>query len=287
MVDNWFLEDVVKYLLDEKKNVPDSYEELLMAIVLWDEVCYPQNAFNWWNSIPSLIQNRLCPIDDTKNNGIPGVRLQSAEGPINMVLHYMALSSNYDCDYLPCSHRRISKDCYTLLNHALLAIEMQRNLDKAIKEYYRETYKVLSEFSQLEIKMPILVKYIFDNTPEGMTHFDFAFHLRNEGPVIRYKQYLNKVKDALEHQNWKELRYLLRCSEDTVVDVLSLDKKTLGSITFNILPVPSISLKFRSINASISESPSFSIKNIGSCRRLHLTFLRDLATYAINEMRLW
>jgi len=135
--------------------------------------------------------------------------------------------------------------------------------------------------------MPVLAKYIFDNTPEGMTPFDFAFHLRNEGPVIRYRQYLNKVEDALENQNWKDLRYLLRCSEDTIADVLALDKKRFTSVVFNILPIPSISLKYRDIDASISKAPSFSIKTNGSCRRLHLTFLRGLATYAINEMELW
>jgi len=145
MVDNWFLEDIIKYFLDEKKNASNSYEELLMAIVLWDEVCYPQNAFNWWTSIPSHIQDRLCPIDDTKDKGISGICLQSIGAPINMVLHYMELSSNHGCDYLPCSARRKSDDCYSLLDHALLEIDMQRNLDQAIKEYYRETYKALSE----------------------------------------------------------------------------------------------------------------------------------------------
>ena len=287
MVDNWFLEDVVNFFLDEKKNTPDSYEELLMAIVLWDEVCYPLNSFNWWNSIPSHIQDRLFPIDDTKHNGVPGIGLQSIDAPINMALHYMALSSNHGCDYLPCFRRRTADDCYRLLDLALLEIHMQRNLDRAVKEYYRETYKILSEFSRFEIKMPILAKYILDNTPEGMTPFDYAFHLRNEGPVIKYKQYLNKVEDALENQNWKDFRYLLRCSEDTIADVLSLDKKSFESVTFNILPVPSISLKFRGVDTSISGAPSFSIKTDGSYRRLHLTFLKDLTTYAINKMRLW
>lgn len=287
MVDNWFLEDIVNDFRNGQISTSNSYAELLMAIVLWDEVCYPQNIFNWWDSIPSHIQHRLCPLDDTKENGVPGVFLQSVDSLDNLVLHYMALSNKYECDYLPCLQRRVSCACYSMLEHALIQMKMQENLDKTIEAYYRETYKALSGFSQIKIKMPILAKYIFDNTPEDMTPFDFAFHLKNEGPVIKYRQYLNEIEDALEKQNWKDLRYLLSCSEDAITDVLTLEKKGIENVTFDIWPMPSISLKFRNANVSISKTASFSIKASSSSKKIHLTFLRHLTDYAINYMKLW
>lgn len=287
MVDNWFLEDIINDFRNGKISTSNSYAELLMAVTLWDEVCYPQNAFNWWNSVPSHIQHRLCPLDDTMENGMPNILLQQSDSLEGLVLHYMALSNKYECNYLPCLQRRTSYACYNMLGHALIQMKMQENLDNSIEAYYRETYKQLSDFPQLKIKMPILAKYIFDNTPEGMTPFDFAFHLKNEGPVIRYRQYLNGIENALEKQDWKELRYLLSCSEDAISDVLTLGKKGVESVTFGIWPIPSISLKFRNANVSISESTSFSIKTSSPCKKMHLTFLRHLTDYAINYMKLW
>ena len=64
MVDNWFMEEVIADIKEQKTHRSRCYGELLMAIVLWDEVYYPKNNYNWWNSIPSQVQNALIPLDD-------------------------------------------------------------------------------------------------------------------------------------------------------------------------------------------------------------------------------
>lgn len=310
MVDNWFMEEVVADINDNKIYNSQNYADLLMAIVLWDEVYYPKNSRNWWKSFPSQIQNALNPIDDIEDkifleyevikNPLLYLLIYSNRSDLissheyisKLALHYAKLSSKNGCDYLPCKKRQSFLMQYMEpqnIQKSLLRMKMQGNLDKSIEEYYTDTYKALLDFSDLKLNMPVLVNFIFDNTPKGMTPVDYAFHLKNEGSVIRYREYLSQVEDALENQNWKDLRFLLRCSNDAVSEIVSLDKKSIGSLRIRILPTPSVLLKYDGVNADISSTPSLEMKmNIQNpFRKIHLTFLKDLTRYAINDMKRW
>lgn len=311
MVDNWFMEEVVADINDNKIHNSQNYADLLMAIVLWDEVYYPQNTHNWWKSFPSQVQNALQPIEDVAEQGyqsnLQGLRSMSAMPFISYLaqnakicsdiisaaaLHYVKLSSKNGCDYLPCKERQSLLLKFMTpqnIQKSLTRLKMQGNLDKSVEEYYHDTYKALLDFSDLKLKMPVLANFILDNTPNEMTPVEYAFHLKNEGAVIKYRQYLNQVEDALEKQNWKDLRFLLRCSNDAVSEVTSLDKKNLGSVKVRLLPTPSILLKYDGVSANISPTPSFEIKMKiqNPFGKIHLTFLKDLTKYAINDMKRW
>ena len=314
MVDNWFMEEVVSDIKGKKINQSDYYERLLMAIVLWDEVYYPKNKYNYWNAISSEVKNALLPLDDDNESGkeeaikrlydykkIPideYYRLKCKEpflfrreDAINCgAIRYLMLSSSNGLDYLPCDERR--EFLFKYLNENtirtyLSRMNLQNNLTKTIEEYYVESYKMLADFTNLKIKMPILSKYIFENTPESMTPVDFAFHLKNEGQVVKYRKYLDEIENALETQDWKELRYLNRCSEDAVNSVLLLDKKRLKGITVRILPTPSIMFNTSNVAAGLSLSPSFSINNFEKLfRKFNLTFIKDITKYAIDDMHI-
>lgn len=315
MVDNWFMEEVIADINAQRTHCSSYYAELLMSIVLWDEVYYPLNQYNWWNSVPSQVKDTLIPIEDFKEEGkyesikelyrYKGVSeeefywlkwkeqtLLDPEDTINSgAIRYLALSNKYGLNYLPCAkrHKFLQEYCSkNNMNILLSRIKLQDNLTKTIEEYYTETYKALLDFSNLEIKMPILVNYIIDNSTDNMTPVDFAFHLKNEGNVVRYREYLNSIENSLEHQNWKELRNLLLYSEDAVNSVISMDKKRLNGITVGILPVPSIIFKHKNITTTISSKPSLTIENFEkSFKKFNLTFLKDITKYAINDMRRW
>ena len=311
MVDNWFMEEVIADINNNTECNSKNYADLLMAIVLWDEVYYPQNTRNWWKSFPSQVQNALQPIEDIEEQGyqsnlhdlrpMSAIPLLSylAQNPkirsdiiSTAALHYAKLSSKNGCDYLPCKERQSLLQKFMTppnIQKSLTRMKMQGNLDKAIEEYYADTYKALLDFSDLKLKMPALVNFILDNTPKEMTPVDYAFHLKNEGAVIKYRQYLSQVEEALENQNWKDLRFLLRCSDDAVSEVTALDKKNLGRVKVRLLPTPSILLEYGGLSADISSTSSFEIKtNIKNpFRKIHLTFLKDLTRYAINDMKLW
>ena len=308
MVDNWFMENVVRSIFNNDTRHSRSYADLLMAIILWEDVYYPNNSKSIWNVFPSQVQDKLHPIYDYENEDSKepykqeigdevGCWLEWKEGPqkepeivSRNALRYMMLSSKNGCDYLPCEKRKSFLLKYfspQRIQKALYRMKMQGSLDKTIEEYYSDTYKALLDFSDLNFEMPVLANFIFDNTPKGMTSVDYAFHLKNEGPVINYRKYLSHVEDALETQNWSELRYLLGCSTDVISDITSLDKKQIFSIGASIIPIPSLLLQIGGFNITASPSTiSIAVEKCGSFKKMHLTFLRDLTKYAINDMHL-
>lgn len=315
MVDNWFMEEVIADIRDHKIHYSNYYAELLMAIVLWDEIYYPLNEYNWWNSIPSQVQNRLQPIDDLKEDGKnesvkelyrykglsdedfywlkwkEPILLDTEDIVCSGAIRYLALSGKNGLDYLPCVKRQNFLREYCSIDNmkkSLSRIRLQESLTKTIKEYYIETYNSLIDFSNFEIKMPILVNFIIDNASNDMSPIDFAFHLKNEGAVVKYRSYLNEVEMALEKQNWKELRHLLRCSADAVNSIISMDRKKLNGISVSVFPTPSIMFKNDIIDATLSSSPSLTIAGFEKhFKKFNLIFLKDITKYAINDMHIW
>ena len=310
MVDNWFMEDAISKLQDSNRIYTESYGELLMAIILWDQVYYPENKYNWWKNYSDQIKNILNPIDDMYEEGLAksmsdlyyfdkhskdeydwanwkGIIPTESDIIGSGALRYIALSSKNDCDYLPCSRRREFLREYSGrqdIKSSIIRLKRfatQYQLDRIIEEYYEETYKALEDFSNLELKMPVLVNYIFDNARGDMTPIDYAFHLKHEGPVIRYRQYLDQLIDALELQNWKELRFLLGCSNDAIADVISLDKKMFINAGASIFPLPSVYIQVTSAAVEIKEFFNRPF------RKMHLTFLKDLTQYGIDELKRW
>lgn len=315
MVDNWFMEEVLADIHDNKTRFSEPYSELLMAIVLWDSVYYPQNSYNWWNCFPSEVQNMLLPLDDSRENGykhslylqyrykgyskeeyqwINWKDIPPSESDIvaSGALRYMALSATNNCDYLPCTRRQrfLRKlNSKRLIQADLSRLKCMTNLDSQVKSYYIDTWGKLVDFSSLELEMPILTRYIFDYTPDIMTPVDYAFHLRETGPVIAYRNYLTQLEAALETQNFKELDYLLKASKDAIAEVLSLNKKAIGSVEVTIFPRPSILLKLGDIKVSFSPNPVIAVGTTvpNFQKKIQLTFLKNLARFATHEKRLY
>lgn len=315
MVDNWFMEEVINDIQNYSITHSAHYAELLMAIVLWDEVYYPQNKFNFWNNVPSQVQYALQPIDDSdekwkeesvkefyRYKGISeeeyywlkwkNSSLFEPQDTVNCgAIRYLMLSNNNGLDYLPCEQRYCFLQEYLNIKNILTflpRIKLQNSLTKVVNEYYVEAYKSLIDFSSLEIRMPVLVNFIFDNARNNMSPVDFAFHLKNEGPLIKYREYLNKIDVALENQDWLELRFLLSCSEEAVNTVISMDKKRLNRISVNILPTPSIMFESSNATVNLSNRPSLTINNFERhFKKFNLTFVKDITKYAINDMRRW
>lgn len=298
MVDNWFMENVVKDIQDNKIHNSDAYSDLLMAIVLWDDVFYPQNKYNWWNSFPSSVQNILQPIDDEteknfdesfieffryKNisyNDYTCNILNTEEDIISLgAIRYMMLSNCNGCDYLPCRKRQEFLSEYydpEQIGIMLSRMTMQELLKKEVEKYYNEIYKKFVKNVHKTIKMPVLTKFIFDNTPNGMLPVEYAFHLKYEEPVIKYRQYLDKLQTALSN-DIKEFDFLVKCSDDVVSDVISMDSKKILSfnVCLNISPIPSFQ-----VSASVNVNKETSMER----NKIPLTFLRDLTEHAIKKI---
>lgn len=318
MVDNWFMEDVIADIRDNKTNYSNTYADLLMAIVLWDEVYYPENDYNWWTSVPSEVQGLLSPISDHDEKCLDASIVNLLLGdnsmdlldlewlrwkniqiePLGVVgrgaLRYMILSNDNKCDYLPCYKRRNFLNNYFTnenVKRFLIRLKAQEDIDKIIKDYYMETYSKLLDFSLFDFQMPTLAEYVINNTPDEMNHVEFALHLKHEGAVVAYREYLSQVEDAIEQQNWRELRYLMKCSSDVVSDVITLDRKYIFSSKCSCLPNPTLILDSANINVGLWPKPSVSVsldlKKFSSIKKVRLTFLKDIVRYGIDDRKFW
>lgn len=311
MVDNWFLGEVIRYLRAPKENPARPYAELLMALVLWDEVCFPENerSASWADGTElagclSPIDDRERAFDDASRELLIGIMqqdelpdpyylwLRDPEHVVNAsALRYLMLSAKHGCDYLPSTQRQAflrTHENSRYMKGLLARMQMMGQLDERADAYYRESYKALLDFSELKLEMPVLADFIVHSTPAGMTAVEHAMHLRQEGPVIRYRAYLEQVEQALERQDWKTLRSLLAASADAMEEVVGLDRKRLSGVTVKLLPTPSVLVNYGRFRGELSASPSVSFENIlgAGGRKLHLTFLKDLTAYAVNERKL-
>ena len=301
MVDNWFLGEVVRHLRAPKENPARPYAELLMALVLWDEVCYPRNERSRSWAEGSELADLLCPIDDSARALEDGARellflygsedpgsdpyglwMRAPESVVNAsALRYLMLSAQHGCDYLPSTERQRFLTAHENPKHVkelLLRLRMQGILDEAADAYYRETLQGLLDVPALQLSMPVLADYIVSGTPEGLKPVEYALQLRQEGSVIRYREYLSQLEQALEQQRWKELRRLLAASKEAVDGVLALDRKGLGSVTVKLLPTPSVVVNYGWFKGEVSASPGLSLE-CKPGRRMHLTFLKELTRF--------
>lgn len=284
MVDNWLLDDIVSKA--NAREFPESLSVLLAALVLWDNVYYPMNSASYWKEVNvekskwqreiESLQEAVCFFDDNNEAFDVEQRLfftnnrdlfdEDTTAVVAVgALRYLSLSNSRGLDYLPCAQRRqfIAKYpnvCKTVIDR----IDTLRPLDKEVKEFINDLNKEYDS-NFLSIKAPILTKYIRDNTPEDMSHVEFALHLRHEGPVVQYRRYLDEVENAINHQNIRELIRLGEYSKEIVRDIVNSDD-TIISAQYNILPMPGI---------SVSKSTNIS-------KKLHLTFLKELVNNAIN-----
>ena len=314
LVDNWFMESVLTDIHDDAINTSQSISDLFMAIILWDNTFYPKNDYNWWTSVPSVVQNKLTPVDDIteldfnkiidhlqmtdyslKDEYLSWIKWNYSNHDIMNVVEkgaikYMILSNRNGYDYLPCSRRReyIANVFRDNIIHQRISyrIQSQKYLDSSIKEYYKNAYSFLDEIKDYVYTTPVLDRYIFENAPDNMSAIDYAYHLKYEGHVIRYREHLTKLEDAFEKQNFREVKKLITGMKDVVNDVLSLDKKRIVFTEFQFLPTPSISLGYKGIELSLSESSSirFNLDINKIAKKFHYSFLRELSNFATKKL---
>lgn len=322
MVDNWLLEDAAINLRDEPEKPGRSLSDLLMAILLWEEVCFAANEYALWYSDIGELMNLLEPIEDTKwdfvspyglkSLGFLSYHLYDSEydhyyyekelvGGVDdselacigiRAQHYLKLSGENDCSYLPFYKRQeyLAKNLKATewkLSDAVMRISNLEMLDRQVKQYLEETFKALLDMPNIEFSMPLLTQFIIANTPEGMSPVEHAFHMRMEGPLIQYRKYLQELSNAVEQQDWKEFRKLGSFSIDAVKSVIEMDKGHTRSITASILPTPTIMLDTGFLTASTDPSKIATIKLSDlKYKKYHLTFLRDLTKFGINKISL-
>lgn len=311
IIDNWLLCNAVNYIMEKNQANQDEYCDLLMALLLWDNIYYPYNEYNFWMETNSEVGNALQALDDTnenwKNDSLielyeyKGYKENEIYNMLNKqnyiiseedmirasAIRYMRLGIEYESDYMPCAERRefIREYCeYKNIMRVLNRMKFQCVIDKLVYKYYEDAYRALIEFKNIRIKIPLLARFILDKCPNEMSPINFALHLKHDGRIVRYREYLNQIESAVEMQSWEELRCLINCSDDAIKDVITMGKKSITHVSINLLPLPSVMLTANKLRIGISNSPTLSISHELPRRRFNLTFLKDLTRCAIDNL---
>lgn len=276
MVDNWLMQEVMQDFYDyEKQEISDAYARFLSSIVLWDEIYYPENEMTFcWKQLPESLRMILNPIEDTEHlfdaeaSRIYHDKYSETHSSIvaQGAIRYYKLSNHHDLDYLPTKERTdfFANTDFLKYYERLNRLNYMETLDSAIDTEHDAMMKQMG-VTHFQMKQPVLVDYIIQNAPKDMTYFEYALHLKNEGPVETYRKYLSDVEAAIEKGEGTVLREMSGYSEKLVKDICDMDKKSIGTLGIALYP---------------TQSFSFSTPLKVQKRRIHLTFLRDLVEFS-------
>lgn len=278
MVDNWLMEEIVfdSFCPD----MSEEYAKYLTAIVLWDEIYYPQNDLSFvWKQMPGAITSILKPIEDvgeqfeelakqlyhSQYSNYPEIVARGA-------IRYLLFSNLCNCDYFPSGKRQrfLRENRPHEIIKRLTRFDYINILDSEINDCFRQMFEKFGQ-SDFRIKRPVLVDFIIQNTKPDESYIDSAVRLKKEKEVVQYRRYLSDIEDAIDKRNWNELYEMISYSEDIVRKAINLDKKNIGAIDVTIAPVPSIGF-----------SKSLDLGR----RKMHLSFLEDVCKFAFNGRKL-
>lgn len=288
LIDNWNLQEIYYDIYDinnihdiheiNNKNYSQPYKDLLSAIVLWENIFYPQNERSVvWNPSNSILSKIMQPYDDSKHI----FSEQAAKIYHNIcncdetnaiigqgAIRYQLLSNSLGLNYLPAPKRADFLKKYNY-SSSILRSQIENIVDSSVMNMFLQLNSLLGE-EQISFKMPLLVDYIIYNTNNSSSHIDCAMELKKDNSVKRYRQYLSYVEKELEKGNWTELFSFKRDTEELINDILKLDNKHIFSTNVSLSIMPSICVE-----------KEFNIKK----PKLHLTFIKSLIDFAFKKRK--
>ena len=279
LIDNWTMQEIASDL----RNLPDtkistSYAELLTALVLWDEIYYPNSELSqyWENTgLGEELSNFIKPYTDKIPIFVERAKElyktyyfdKGTEIVISGAIRYLMLSDSFNCDYLAYKSRARFIDTYNPIQEMSYKInrrEYTNFLDKYIIDKFEELNTILGR-NVFDFDMPVLVDYILQNTPDNMSHIQYALSLRKEKSVIKYRKFLLEMEKELENCNWKKIFEFQEASYELVNDIIKIDKKHIINASMSISVTPSINI-----------SKEFAVEN----KTVNLTFFKKLVEFA-------
>ena len=297
MVDNWLIEDIVDGEKEKEPSYYISYSNLLMAVVLWDEVYYPKNNYNWWTTQVDDSFNFLIPYDDEKQEWsfdaykhIYGNQLSKDEyewlsnKTINeediRISHgayrYVSLCQKNGLDYLPCLKRQAYLHELNK-NITPLVLQEHLNIEKMIIKEINEQIGYLSN----KLEIPLLTKYILEKSQHESNPLQYALFLKNEGPLIRYRELLDKIYTAYVSGNYEESTYLIKHSQDTIKKVINIDSKNIFSAKLELIPL--LLALFGIKNTTSTLFSTYINSDVGSLFKSNIVFLKELTEFAVSN----
>lgn len=289
LVDNWQMEDLILNSFDVSSGrLSKAYGDILNAIVLWDEIYYPQNirsqAWHYLGLSSNLnIAEAIKPLKDDEFFAKESQEIYEkyfkreatsivAEGAIR----YSLLSNSNNMGYLPSAKRAEFLDIIDVETFEKMFKICRENrkdslemLDKIIEERFLELKSHLPKI-KWNFQYPVLVDYIKYNCNDESSYINVALEIKREKEVVRYRKYMDKFEKALEEENGKEIMRFDKDIQEIVNDILKISERKSFTISGSISVMPSINI-----------STDF----IFPRKKYHLNFLRHLAEFSLNGNR--
>ena len=193
LLDNWTLHDLTFMLqfpyVDQSKW--DDLENLLTAILLWDEIYYWDNGrTDLWKEEPQIL-NRLPPLTNVvlppdlvykvNNLGDMDVVASGAQ-------QYLLIAQKTGLDYLPKRERYeyLTAGKYYHAGNRVWPKRYLEKVEKGLQKYYDDLAKTMGVVG-LRFRFPLLVDYIRSQAGDGCDYITEAQHMRETGPLYEMR----------------------------------------------------------------------------------------------------
>lgn len=266
-----------------KESDYDALTNIIMAIVLWDNVCiFPEYCnsiyidgvkyFNQYKNMFSVIKPKsgyvdLLPDDIKKlEEEYFFSPLETRELELYRTLEY-SLSANLEgIDYMPSLERQYLLEKYNYMGF-FHRKEVMEKIDNELKTYYEHVNSKLP-VKNIKYSAPILLDYILDKG--GIEDLiNNAFELRENLMIVEFRKDMEQLEEA-----WVkgDIKYI-----DEYFSYLDLlIKKITGIIKTD-----------RRINITISFPPALSFDiTLRKKKKFHSIFLKDIVSYGIQRRKL-
>lgn len=296
LIDNWTLHDITyhqhafnynkaKYKARYGENRFADLENLLMAILLWDEIYFwDNNTTDYWKCesqlmqvLPSLMELDLSPELELEVESLTGTDLI-----VDGAQRYLLIAQKSGIDYLPKQVRYqylTSEDCFNYrAKNAVLQKQLTEKVEKSLREFYDELAKKMGNM-QLQFRFPLLLDYVrsqmeeigdeeIDDKEIGYYRYiEAALHMRETAPLCEMRSWIDNLHLYIDEGNWIEVRH----SMDHVEDIVSMIKAPLAKdVTLQIGPQPSI-------------SANISLDRLKGSHKTQLTFLHDIIEFGLKK----
>lgn len=268
LIDNWTLHNITYLPVSSCKDISyiNDLENLLMAILLWDEICFWDNGKTvWWkeapqaaSELPPLTGLVLTPEVDCKVSSI-----RETDVIASGAQQYLLIAEQYGLDYLPKQERRqyLTSQNYYCLKNVVWQKFVMEEVEKSVQEYYRDLVKLIGN-AQMHFQFPLLLDYI--RSQAGDTDYiTAALHMRQTGPLCNMRSWIEDLHNFIDSGNWDEVKYSIKNVKDIVSAIHS---PFIKDVQFQLTIPPAAGVSFRP-----------------GGHRTQLAFLQDLAEFATKK----
>lgn len=243
LIDNWTIERIIDNFSNNKKMISEEVKALLIAMVLWDDVCFldDENS-SWWKYIVDNMEEycflkQLKPIKNTDDHSLiketekSYLELYSKQYTslvAQRTLEYLNLANEKGLSYLPLGERAKfvrENDLYKHFNIYYDRIDAIEQVDKDALDYFTKLDEKIRK-TKLEFHPSCLFDYISKSTDTVTDMFCYVNEFKSQKMVKEFRKWADNLENEIKHgkiikinQFKEDLEYLEKAYGQVSADV--------------------------------------------------------------------